>query len=168
MSNLSKEWTTVTYIKNPKKYTNYADHSDATINNDRGKLSGSTDSSASSTFEKGTQYIPFGGSKLNRSGDNLNRSGDAIPFSTKERRFVSKKDINANKTDSESESAHQRLVSKDLAKRITQYRKTNNVTQQQLADRLGIPLDVVQGYEKATAVSNKAYNGKFHTLVSQK
>lgn len=170
MSNLSKEWTTVTYIKTPKKYTNYGDdHGDS-----RGKLNGSTDSSAS-TFEKGTQYIPFGGSKLNRSGDNLNRSGDnlnqsgdAIPFSTKERRFVSKKDINSNKTDSESESAHQRLVSKDLAKRITQYRKTNNVTQLQLANQLGIPLDVVQGYEKATAVSNKAYNGKFHTLVSQK
>jgi DNA-binding transcriptional regulator YiaG len=112
----------------------------------------------STSFDKGSQYIPFG---------NWRKESTEIPFSSKEHRFVSKKDRNSNKTDSETETVHQRLVSKDLSKRITQYRKNNNVTQQQLSDQLGIPLDVVQNYEKGTAVSNKAFNSKFHNLLQQ-
>lgn len=188
--NNSQEWTTVTYIKPPKptrqnfrnsgvvgyKGGNYHNSSlgsqeGSRVRSQEGSkkdnLNSSSDSdlqqATSTSFDKGSQYIPFGDMR-----GGLRESGDSIPFSSKEHRFVSKKDRNsANKTDSETETVHQRLVSKDLAKRITQYRKNNSVTQQQLSDQLGIPLDMVQNYERGTAVSNKAYNSKFHNLLHQ-
>ena len=177
----SQEWTTVTYIKPPKPTRQYfrnsgvvgykgGNYQNSSVGSQEGSrkdiLNSSSDSdlqqATSTSFDKGSQYIPFGDMR-----GGLRESGDSIPFSSKEHRFVNKKDRNSNKIDSETETVHQRLVSKDLSKRITQYRKNNNVTQQQLSDQLGIPLDVVQNYEKGTAVSNKAFNSKFHNLLQQ-
>lgn len=116
---------------------------------------------ASVSFEQGSHYIPF--EQKSRSVSNelrLSGSGDQIPYSTKEHR--------GSKTEKNGESNHQRLVSKDLSRKIVQYRKNNSMTQQQLAIKLDIKLEVVQDYEKGTAISDKVANSKFHQLISKK
>ena len=116
---------------------------------------------ASVSFEQGSHYIPFEQKGCGGNGElRLSGSGDQIPYSVKEHR--------GSKTEKNGDSNHQRMVSKDLSRKITQYRKNNGITQQQLADKLDITLEVVQGYEKGTATSDKVINSKFHQLISRK
>jgi DNA-binding transcriptional regulator YiaG len=155
-------WTVVSYQK-PTKVVRHGSRSRSTAPVIHSVNSGLQQATATS-FDQGSHYIPFGNGR--------SESGDKIPFSTKERRFAGAKSPNDSrhlaKIDAETETFHHKMVSKDLSKKISQYRKNNNMTQQQLATKMSVGLDIVQAYEKGTAISDGAINSKFHQLLTQK
>jgi len=168
-SSSSSEWTVVSYQKPPKKerrpiYSNkvpgtkpYSTLDRPPRNTPSGEKNMRIRQAVATSFEKGSHYLPFE-TKRKAEPSELANSGDQIPPPSRERTF-NQDGLNA--------ASHQKLVSKDLSRRMTQYRKNNKVTQQELAIKLGVSVDVVQSYEDGTAASDRALNSKLHDFLRQ-
>jgi DNA-binding transcriptional regulator YiaG len=71
-----------------------------------------------------------------------------------------------SKIDEETETFHHKRVSKSLSHKIQQYRTANHLTQKQLAQKLNLPVDIVQTYEKGSAIPNTSTINKFNKLIN--
>lgn len=70
------------------------------------------------------------------------------------------------KIDEETETFHHKRVSKDLSRKIQHYRTSNHLTQRELAQKLNLPVDVVQDYEKGSAIPDTLTTNKFNKLLN--
>lgn len=73
-----------------------------------------------------------------------------------------------NKIDGETENFHHPRVKKSLSQKIQDYRRDHQLTQVQLAQKLNLKVEVVNSYEKGSAISDPQIISRFHRLLNQR
>lgn len=69
------------------------------------------------------------------------------------------------KLDNATETGKLRTVTKDFARKIQQARSNQGLSQKELANKMNVPLTVVNQYEKGTAITDGATLQKFKNVL---
>ena len=76
-------------------------------------------------------------------------------------------DSHLAKIDQETEILSHKKVNSDLSLRINNYRQDHHLTQDQLALKLNLRVDLVKNYENGTAIHDLTIVNKFNHLLSK-
>jgi len=75
--------------------------------------------------------------------------------------------LNLNFIDNQTEPFKLKKVNKNLSKKMIEYRKIHNLTQIDLAMKLNVKLDIVNSYEKGTAIPDEIILNKIYRIINQ-
>lgn len=135
-----QEWTTV--VKNPKKTANHRRRVKA-LTNDQTTTNG--------VGEPDVVFHRRGGS----------------PKKTRVHRSTTSTDVSRHlaKIDNDTDVSELKKVRPELSRRIIEYRRVNNLTQVELAQKLNFKEDIVRNYENGSAIHDGPTTSKFYKLL---